>query len=280
MGDPALRTRLHVASAAAMEVGVLALAKFRSPALDVVLKGDGSPVTEVDKQGELLIRERVARAFPEDGFLGEEHPPVLSRSGYRWIIDPIDGTRSFARGVPTFAVLIGVQDVRGGEDGPIVVGVAHFPALGETLLACKGEGATWRSPQGERACVVRDVARGRADGLLMGAATIEAASARSFLRRGHWERYRALAEQSSSLRGWNDAYSFALLVTGRSDGVVGLGFSAWDVAPFLLLCEEAGGIATSWEKGGALHAGTVIAGGPGVWEELAKIMAGGGANAR
>jgi fructose-1,6-bisphosphatase/inositol monophosphatase family enzyme len=269
MTDPAIRTRFHVATAAAIEVGELALSKFRSPALDVTLKPDGSPVTDVDKRGETLIRERVARAFPDDGFLGEELPPTPSRSGYRWIIDPIDGTRSFAAGVPTFAVLIGVQDIRQGDEGPILAGVAHFPALAETVLASVASGCVWRSPQGERTCLVRTPTPPPVGASPLASATIEAASPRSFLRRGHWDKYRALADSCSSLRGWNDAYSFALLVTGRSDGLVGLGFSAWDVSPYVVMCAEAGAQMTSWSGENPLHAGTVIAASPTIWPHLA-----------
>ncbi|HSG49729.1 MAG TPA: inositol monophosphatase family protein, partial [Longimicrobiales bacterium] len=101
-------------------------------------KGDGSPVTIADREAEQLIRREVAARFPEHGVLGEEFPVTNEGARVRWILDPIDGTRSFMRGVPLYGVLIGVE-----VDGVPVVGVAHFPALGEMVSAGLGLGCHW-----------------------------------------------------------------------------------------------------------------------------------------
>src|SRR5947207_12313105 len=156
-----LTKRLELAIDAAREAGQLTLQYFRRSDLQVDLKHDATPVTIADRESEKLLRERIAAAFPGDGVLGEELGEQPGTSGYRWILDPIDGTKSFIHGVPLYAVLIGIEHTylppplslgegRGegavgsqqpAASGQSCIGVIHMPALNETVYAATGQGA-------------------------------------------------------------------------------------------------------------------------------------------
>src|SRR5215470_6892791 len=126
---------LQVARAVAQQAGELAL-QNQARGFETESKPDLSPVTSADRANEQLICSLLEAAFPEDGILGEEGAAKESRSGRRWIIDPIDGTRDFVRGIPTWGVLIGLE-----ADGDVVVGACNLPALGELYSAARGAGA-------------------------------------------------------------------------------------------------------------------------------------------
>ena len=117
--------------------GVIALNYWQSENLNVNRKADNSEVTQADKECERMLRESIAKMYPEDGFLGEEEGECPAKSGQRrWIIDPIDGTYNYARGLPVFSTLLALED-----NGEIVLGVVHAPAAKETYWAEKGKGA-------------------------------------------------------------------------------------------------------------------------------------------
>ncbi len=126
---------LAVARTAAVRAGSLQI-EHRDNIPAIVRKDDDSPVTEVDRKCEALIRHALLEAFPSDGFLGEETGRQEGSSGRTWIVDPLDGTRPYIRGIPTYSALIALED----EDQP-VVGVLHLPAMRETYWACRGGGA-------------------------------------------------------------------------------------------------------------------------------------------
>jgi len=123
---------LELAHAAEAEI----LPRFRSAA--VSRKADGSDVTDADREAELAMRRLIEKRYPEDGILGEEHGALRPEAARQWILDPVDGTASFALGLPVFGTLIGVV-----ENGEPVVGVVHMPAMGETLYAASGAGCWW-----------------------------------------------------------------------------------------------------------------------------------------
>jgi fructose-1,6-bisphosphatase/inositol monophosphatase family enzyme len=126
---------LKTATEAAIAAGAVQLDRRKTP-LHVEIKADRSPVTEVDSLCETIIRDKISKQFPRDGFLGEETGEEKGTSGRRWIVDPLDGTRPYIKGLPTFSVLIALED--GGE---LVAGCIHLPAMGELYLAQKGKGA-------------------------------------------------------------------------------------------------------------------------------------------
>lgn len=126
---------LNVCRSAALRAGEIAL-KYREHGIGYDSKSDESPVTKADRECERVIASTLEQAFPDDGLLGEEGAVKPSRSGRRWIIDPIDGTRDYVRGVPVWATLIGLE-----QGGLVVAGVAHFAPRGETYFAARGSGA-------------------------------------------------------------------------------------------------------------------------------------------
>lgn len=196
--------------------------------LDVERKTDGSPVTRADREAEQAIREHLRRVYPDHGFLGEEFGAEASDSALTWVIDPIDGTKSFIHGVPLYSNLIALMD---GPD--VLVGVANFPALGETVYAVAGHGCYWngrrarvsRVSELDQACLVLSGMEGFGPGVL-----------------------EALQRSTRLQRTWGDAYGYALVATGRADVMIDPVCSLWDVAPMRVLLAEAGGAITGWNK--------------------------------
>ena len=130
-----LQKRMELALEAARKAGELTLEYFQK-GIEVELKADQSPVTEADRNSEALLIELLSKEFPNDAFLGEESGERPGSSGYRWVLDPIDGTRSFVQGVPLYGVLVGLED----PAGEAILGVINMPGLDETLVAAVGEG--------------------------------------------------------------------------------------------------------------------------------------------
>ncbi len=210
--------------------------------VDATAKGDGTPVTIADREAEALIRSRVAERFPEHGVLGEEYEETNPGARVRWILDPIDGTRSFMRGVPLYGVLIGVE-----VDGAPVVGIAHFPALGETVAAGLGEGCRWNGEP----CRVSSVSEVE-EALVL---TTDEERVRGLPPSEGWVR---LSRRADFSRTWGDCYGHVLVATGRADIMVDPIFSSWDAGPFLTILNEAGGRFTSLEGEATIHGGSGI----------------------
>jgi len=218
-----------VADVAAL-AGAEAVKHFRT-ALAVESKVDGSPVTRADRDAERLARQWIEARFPDDGILGEEFGETRPGARRRWLVDPVDGTRAFVKGVPLWGTLIAVAE---GER--VIAGAAEFPALGERVAAARGEGCWWSG----RACTVS-----RVDTLA--AATVLATSAgfRGTPERG--ERWRAVAAQAGDARTWGDCYGYLLVATGRAELMVDGRLSPWDAAALHVVIEEAGGVFTDWQ---------------------------------
>jgi histidinol-phosphatase len=215
----------------------LTLRWFQSPDLKPDRKGDGSVVTPIDREAEDIIRVIIAREFPDDGILGEERGEAPSRGGnrWRWVLDPIDGTGSYVRGLPHWVLLIGIE-----FEGEPVAGLIDVPAIGETLHAVRGGGAHWTLRTGEtRPARVSEVAN-------LNDAMIEIGPLRSFHGAGFGEIHQRLCMTSKRNRGWSDGYAFALLATGRVDAAIHFGFHRWDLSACAAIVEEAGGRMTDW----------------------------------
>src|SRR5690349_17288327 len=135
--DPQTEARLRLAVAAARAAGKVTLQWFRQSALPVERKGDGSPVTAADRASETLLREQISAQFPDDAILGEEFGEKPGTSAYRWVLDPIDGTKSFITGVPLYTTLVAVM-----KDNEPLIGVIYAPATDEIVYAAAG-GASW-----------------------------------------------------------------------------------------------------------------------------------------
>jgi histidinol-phosphatase len=228
----------------------------------VRFKGDGSEVTAADVAAEEYVRRAIAEAFPDDGILGEEGEERPSRNGRRWIVDPIDGTRSFASGVPLYGVLLALE-----MDGAPVVGCIHLPATRETLVAATGAGA-WLN--GERARV---------------SGCDEIASAR-LVTSGYeyWRDYSTDADRAGFERlvrmarvgrTWGDAYGYLMVATGRADLMVDpTAAMYWDHAPMLVIFPEAGGRFTQFDGAPIVPQSSALAANPRLHEAAATVLLG------
>jgi histidinol phosphatase-like enzyme (inositol monophosphatase family) len=221
---------LSLAQELAVEAGSVTLEIFGS-VLVAETKGDGTPVTIADRAAERLLRERILARFPHHGILGEEFGEENPGASIRWILDPIDGTRSFIRGVPLFGVLVGIE-----VEGEPTIGVAHFPALGETVTAALGEGCFWNG-RGSRVSAVSQLAEAAA------LTTDPAELLEGPMAKG----WRRLVRSVSLARSWGDCYGHILVATGRAEIMVDPILSPWDAAPFVPILREAGGAFTDKE---------------------------------
>ena len=204
---------------------VMTLARFRDRDLVVSTKPDLTPVTEADRAVEQAIRDGIARARPDHGILGEEFDEVGGQGGWRWILDPIDGTKNYVRGIPVWATCIALQH---GEE--VVVGVVSAPALGRRWWAARGHGA-FADDQPIRVSAVADLAD----------AQLSYDSVMSFEAYGLGEQFLGLARRCWRSRGLGDFWSHVLVAEGAVDVAAEPEVSVWDVAAIQVIVEEAGG---------------------------------------
>lgn len=210
--------------------------------VDSSAKTDGSPVTIADREAEELLRRRIEARFPDHGILGEEFGETRPGASVRWILDPIDATRSFMRGVPLYGVLIGVE-----VDGVATVGVSHFPPLGETVAAGLGLGCTWNG----RPCRVSEVRR-LEDALVLTTDPLMLAAV------GKDPGWPDLQGRAGMVRTWGDCYGHALVATGRAEVMVDPIMNVWDCAPFLPILTEAGGRFTDRDGEATIQGGSAV----------------------
>lgn len=227
--DPELEELTGIARRAAAAAGEIVMPLYEQH-LTVELKADGTPVTEADRRAEEAMRELFARETPGFGVLGEEQGESAGDGRHRWVIDPIDGTKSFIHHVPLFGTLVALE-----RDGQTVVGVVACHAVGETAWASRGGGAFLN---GEPARVSETASLGEATVLTTSSAT---------LRRRTPEGFEQLAEEAGLLRSWGDCYGYLAVIAGRAEAMIDPRVNPWDIAPFVLLMEEAGGRLTTWE---------------------------------
>jgi len=196
----------------------------------VETKPDGSPVTSADRASEAEVRRVIRRTFPAHSVVGEEGGATAGDPRIRWIIDPIDGTKSFVHGVPLYSVLVAVE-----VEGVPSVGVIYLPALDEIVEAAVGLGCRWNG----RPARVSTTDRLRD-------ATILTTSVRALESEG--VSFRRIYSETHTQRGWSDGYGYALVATGRADAMMDTGLKIWDCAPLLPVLEEAGGRFTDWSN--------------------------------
>jgi histidinol phosphatase-like enzyme (inositol monophosphatase family) len=235
-----------IAIAFAREAGALTLEWFGSERLGVEMKADGSPVTRADRAAERLLIERIRARFPDDGILGEESGETPGSSGRRWILDPIDGTKSFVHGVPLYGTLVALEVA-----GQAVVGAVCLPALREAVFAARGAGALWIRDLGANETTVpaRVSAIDRLDG-----AMLCTTSARGFERSGRRAPFERLRGGVAFDRGWGDCYGHVLVATGRAEIMLDPIMEIWDCAALQPIVEEAGGRFTDF-SGAPTHRG-------------------------
>ena len=258
--DTQIESRLQLAIAIAQEAGRLTLHYFEQDNYQVERKADASPVTIADRSAEQLLRERIAAAFPRDGVIGEEFGAAAGGSGFNWILDPIDGTKSFISGVPLYGTLIGVE-----HENQAVVGVVFLPPLDAGAYASVGQGAwKWRGDEQPTPARVSQKAA-LAEGLFA------LSQVDTFAQRGAAAAYDALQKAAWLTRTWGDCYGYYLVATGRAEVMVDPILNLWDAAAVKPIVEEAGGTFTDWQGRATYQAGEAIATNGRVLDEVLAI---------
>jgi histidinol phosphatase-like enzyme (inositol monophosphatase family) len=240
MNTPAPKTLLDFALDAVWQAGRITLGYFQS-GVRVDRKADNTPVTIADREAEQRLRALITQYWPEHGIVGEEYGRATTASRYTWLIDPIDGTKSFVCGVPLYANLLALLD---GDHA--LLGVMHFPALNETVYAVQGEGCYWN---GRRARVSQ--VEQLQDAVLLASGLTDFGN-----KAAAWHQ---LCASTYIQRTWGDAYGYALVATGRAEIMLDPIAALWDCAPLQVILEEAGGTFTDWRGRATIHAGEGVA---------------------
>jgi len=225
------------------KAGAIALKYWQSQDLKIDLKADNSEVTQADKECERMLRESISKAYPNDGFLGEEEGESPAKAGQRrWIIDPIDGTFNYSKGLPIFATLLALED--GGE---IVLGVVNAPAMEEILWAEKGKGA-FRNGKRIHASACGELSK----------AFFTVGAVNRILELGYWDIFTEIVRKTYKQKAPGDYLSFALVFEGKADLVLEVGLKPWDVAPMKILAQESGAIYDDLNDGASIYTGSCL----------------------
>jgi histidinol-phosphatase len=234
----------------------IALDVFRGE-VEVAIKADLTPVTQADTRIEAMVRERIAAAFPQDRVLGEEQGGNAEGGGRLWIVDPIDGTANFARGIPIWATLIALQ-----VEGEIVLGVAEASALGERYDAIQDEGARCNGDP-IHVSTIADVASSH----------LLCAGMKTWLWDPRWRGVLDTLAAAKRTRGFGDFWGHTLVARGSAEAMVEPELSLWDYAALVPIVEEAGGRVTSLEGGPLRHGGSVLSTNGVMHDELVRRFA-------
>ena len=255
--------RLQLARAIAREAGDLTLRYYCQDNYQVEWKHDASPVTVADREAEQHLRKRIGAAFPADAILGEELGEQAGTSGFRWILDPIDGTKSFISGVPLYGTLVGIE-----FEGRSVVGVIYIPGLNEIVYAAAGQGAWYcRGDAPPRPAKVSQK-RTLGEGLFC------TSDVKGFDDVGRKSPYERLQGAARLARTWGDCYGYLLVATGRAELMVDPKMNVWDCAALQPILEEAGGTFTDWQGTPTIHAGEAIATNGHILDEVLALVRG------
>lgn len=241
------QARFGIAMRLAVAAGQSTLRYFRTNGFQVERKSDASPVTIADKEAEQEIRRELASRYPNDAILGEEFGEAGGESEYRWIIDPIDGTKSFISGVPLYSTLVGVT-----HHGKPSIGVIYIPALDEIVVAAIGHGAWYAqgNTPWNRARVSQQSDLG--EGLFV------TSQVDTFDRRDARAAFDRISNAAYVTRTWGDGYGYLLVATGRAEVMVDPIVNPWDVAAVMPVIEEAGGRYTDWNGVPSIQTGNGV----------------------
>lgn len=243
-----------------MPCAKLALKWFQSDDCIPDHKSDGTPVTIADRTIETELRNRIAKAFPDDAILGEEFPDEPGTSSYEWVIDPIDGTISFVQGIPLFGTMLACL-----KDGIPVIGAIAMPCLDELVFAATGLGAFHQQfgsePKPARVSTVDQLDQ----------ALVNTTALTYFTSPQLRELYDQMDSSSKHTRGFPDCYGIVLLATGRVDAIVEPYVALWDIASVPPLIHEAGGKCSDFAGNPSVHNGSLLAATKGVHKQLLKM---------
>lgn len=251
--DPAL---LEEALTLTRQGAIMAAAAFRPGRVEFAVKADGSVVTETDRAVERWLRDQIRARHPEDAIIGEEYGEVPGTSGRTWVLDPIDGTEAFGRGVGEFSTLVALED----RHGPLI-GVIVLPMLDEAVWAGRGLGA------------FHDASPARVSGTGMVAGAFVATSDLD-----DWPDEAVRAARAAGLRPrtWGGGFGIALAVTGRVDAFVDYDVDRWDVAPAAVIAPEAGGRFGALDGSERLDSGSILVSNGRLHEALLEVFPPGG----
>ena len=255
--NPDWRNRYDAALIAAEQAGTFALQYFDRE-VAVEWKVDDSPVTIADRGSENLLRKSLVGQLNHDGFLGEEFGDTPGSSGYRWIIDPIDGTRSFVRGIPIWACMIGLE-----FKGELIAGVVALPAMKQVFRALRGDGAY----RDNRRIRVSDIAT-------LDKSHVYYSSISWFTKAGADKQFLNLVSLTERQRGFGDFYGFMMVAQGSGEIALDHGVHAWDIAAIEPIIAEAGGKLTAWDGKLDIERSDVLATNGLMHEQALKIMRG------
>ena len=209
--------------------GPVVMQGFRSD-LEIIDKDDDSPVTRADRDGEAALRAAIEAQYPNHGIVGEEYGRANDDATYVWVLDPIDGTRSFIAGIPLFGTLIALC-----RDGEPVVGVIDHPALGERWVGVAGGGTTLNGrPIKTRPCAG------------LAAATVFCTAPEMF-DGGDGDKFQACAARAKQVRYGTDCYGYAMVASGYGDATIEGGMAVYDFAALRPVVEGAGGVISDWD---------------------------------
>lgn len=236
--------------------GEITLRYFQTP-LEIERKHDATPVTAADRESEQFLRREIARVFPHDEIVGEEYGSSGGgKSGRRWILDPLDATKTFVHGVPFYGVLVAVE-----EEGELLAGAVVIPALQEIVVAQRGQGCWWNG----RRCQV-SATSSLSEALLL---TTDVANSYRYGKGKEWE---ALSRRVRMVRTWGDCYGYVLVATGRADAMVDPIVELWDIAPMKPIIEEAGGRFTDYDGAATVHSRCAIASNGALHDEILAVI--------
>jgi histidinol-phosphatase len=242
------------AAAAAAEV----ILHYWKRGVDVEIKGDATPVTIADREAEQAIRKLLRAAMPEAAIYGEEYGLDGARDGLLWLVDPLDGTKSFVRRTPFFSTQIALMD-----RGELVLGVSSAPVYGETMWASAGAGAWF---EGERVRV--------ADTVDMAQASLSIGNVKTLTGDARWAALGALIRDSNRIRGYGDFCHYHLLARGSLDLVIESDVNILDVAALAAIVREAGGTFTDLAgQPPTLETTSVLAGAPAIHRQALRRLA-------
>jgi histidinol-phosphatase len=255
--NPQWRCRYEAAVDITCRASRRALGYFDA-AVAVEWKHDQSPVTVADRETEQELRTALGDQFPGDGFLGEEYGDTPGSTGFRWVLDPIDGTRSFVRGIPLWATLVGLE-----YKDEQIAGVVAAPALGHTWHALRGHGAF----RDDRPIRVSEESS-------LGQSILFYSSLSWFVKAGKQEVFLELVRRTQRQRGFGDFYGFVLVAQGSGEVMAEHGVHSWDVAAIKPLVEEAGGRFSDWDNTPTIHRPDVIASNGHLHDAVLRILSG------
>lgn len=236
--------------------GEITLKYFNNPELEIITKTDASPVTRADRESEEYLRKRIREHFQNDVILGEEYGEEGSDKSRRWILDPLDGTKSFVHGVPLYGVLIALE-----QNKEITHGIVHLPALKETVSAGIGEGCYWN---GElcHASKKNDLS----DSLLC---TTSPTRLEELIGRA---KYDTITRSFGLYRGWGDCWGHILVATGRAEAMLDARMAIWDAAPLGVIVSEAGGKYFDFNGQQRIDGGNLVCCAPGIADAVYEIL--------